>query len=44
MNLFANFKQLKVIFMNEQLMRMIDYINNQIVLVIQPENHDEEKV
>jgi len=28
MNLLANFKQLKIIFMNEQLMRMIDYINN----------------
>ncbi len=35
-NIAANLKQLKVILMFEHLMRMIDYINHQIVRVISP--------
>ena len=44
MNVSVNLKQLKILVMLEQLMRMIDYINHQIVLVISPDNIDEEKV
>jgi len=43
-NVGVSLKQLKAVLMYEQLMRMIDYINHQIVLVIVPDNVDEEKV
>lgn len=44
LNVGVNLKQLKAIIMFEQLLRIIDYINHQIVLVIAPDNVDEEKV